>query len=941
MPDASRQDFWKRKLLAFLHDPPCKALNIRDHEKISMSFQRAALPGVDENWLRETARAIKDSDWIASAADRFCFPRGKAPAKFTGQRGATFRHPLGSGEFVMKKLPSVELAEGILQDSFGGIRVDEQAREGDQWRQRFFLYWRRWLEQSVLSDNEPSHASNLAFYPADTRIPDHTVWCHMGLTSALEACRQNNEIRPAFLVFQVGPVQEFIAQARSTRDLWSGSYLLAWLTAHAIKAVTDRLGPDNIIFPAIRGQGIFDVLHRDQIYSKIFYRAGEYDPEEEHSLWRRMYSDGSREDKERVAQRLLTPSLPNRFVALVPENSHECYGDLAEQALRAALAAVSEASWRVFAGLVGDDVKENHLENMHARWQTQVEALPEVSWVEVPWKHSIDEALDDFRKLPINKLQGQTENGKRETEETGRWTPARILDMNNELAKRVEKTGSLRRNSGLLWSLNYHRAEFALAARRNTRNFGQSANAGDQTAAPKDALTGKEEIIGDEDLWGNLRSIENGPFKSSEGPYGAVTLMKRLWWRKEAEFLSDRLGIEDGIRMKTMGIDSTADVAACNKNHDERRAGKSTRLDSYGERKPNDPYVAVIAMDGDEMGKRISGEKNPALLAQVAQAAVPFLKQDLEVPEGLPRALTPSYHMQFSEALTNFATYLADPIVRKHDGVLIYAGGDDVLAMVPATEAVHCAMALRGFFRGVAADLPQAQRKYNLGTVQDGFVCADKAHQLVVPGPNTELSCGIAVAHYQHPLQAIVREAQAAEGRAKGAIEDGGLDRGAFAISLLKRGGETIHWGAKWEYEKEPEHRPEDRTTGVYGALDLYHDFCRLRREKKLSGRFPYALAQLLKPYRLGEPPEELPESHEAFDPDKTIRAELEHVLNRQGDWESEDDRDREEFRTLCHQYLDSLSRHRKDDFVKLFMTATFIERDRAEKKEGNDDDAS
>jgi hypothetical protein len=26
-------DFWKRKLLAYLHDPPSKAVNIADHER--------------------------------------------------------------------------------------------------------------------------------------------------------------------------------------------------------------------------------------------------------------------------------------------------------------------------------------------------------------------------------------------------------------------------------------------------------------------------------------------------------------------------------------------------------------------------------------------------------------------------------------------------------------------------------------------------------------------------------------------------------------------------------------------------------------------------------------------------------------------------------------------------------------------------------------------
>jgi hypothetical protein len=37
------------------------------------------------------------------------------------------------------------------------------------------------------------------------------------------------------LKLQIGPVQDFIAQARSTRDLWSGSYLLSWLMAAGLE----------------------------------------------------------------------------------------------------------------------------------------------------------------------------------------------------------------------------------------------------------------------------------------------------------------------------------------------------------------------------------------------------------------------------------------------------------------------------------------------------------------------------------------------------------------------------------------------------------------------------------------------------------------------------------------------------------------------------------
>jgi CRISPR-associated protein Cmr2 len=43
------------------------------------------------------------------------------------------------------------------------------------------------------------------------------------------------------LKLQIGPVQDFIAQARSTRDLWSGSYLLSWLLAAGLRKLTSGL----------------------------------------------------------------------------------------------------------------------------------------------------------------------------------------------------------------------------------------------------------------------------------------------------------------------------------------------------------------------------------------------------------------------------------------------------------------------------------------------------------------------------------------------------------------------------------------------------------------------------------------------------------------------------------------------------------------------------
>nr|WP_233168310.1 type III-B CRISPR-associated protein Cas10/Cmr2 [Paenibacillus roseus] len=50
------------------------------------------------------------------------------------------------------------------------------------------------------------------------------------------------------MLFSIGPVQEFIAQARKTRDLWFGSYLLAELAKAAAIAFTEHGG--DLIFPA-------------------------------------------------------------------------------------------------------------------------------------------------------------------------------------------------------------------------------------------------------------------------------------------------------------------------------------------------------------------------------------------------------------------------------------------------------------------------------------------------------------------------------------------------------------------------------------------------------------------------------------------------------------------------------------------------------------------
>jgi CRISPR-associated protein Cmr2 len=96
-------------------------------------------------------------------------------------------------------------------------------------------------------------------------------------------------------------------------------------------------------------------------------------------------------------------------------------------------------------------------------------------------------------------------------------------------------------------------------------------------------------------------------------------------------------------------------------------------------------------------------------------------------------------------------------------GRVIYAGGDDVLALLPLSMAIQ-----------VAADL---QRSYTQQAGQ-GFT----------------LSGGVAIAHHQAPLSGVLAAAREAEHAAK---EMYGRD--ALCVTALKRSGEALRVGAHWQ----------------------------------------------------------------------------------------------------------------------------------------------
>ncbi|MCC7020928.1 MAG: type III-B CRISPR-associated protein Cas10/Cmr2 [Ardenticatenales bacterium] len=262
---------------------------------------------------------------------------------------------------------------------------------------------------------------------------------------------------------------------------------------------------------------------------------------------------------------------------------------------------------------------------------------------------------------------------------------------------------------------------------------------------------------------------------------------------------------------------------------------------------------AVIAVDGDRLGDLLLGRSikatwrmvlHPKAVARIEQEAtkavpepwavawLPFLDQ--------PRLVGPSLHAFINRALTAFANRIVPWVVeREFGGRLIYAGGDDVLALAPADDALGIAHRLQELWSApwVHDTRPEAQA-WGAGApwVPDDdmlrFEAHHDGHRLVglpkvgeiVPmlGPHHSLSAGIAYAHFKTPLGLVIDAArQALKEDAKQ-----GAGRSACAERLFTRGGPKLRSVFQWS---EP---------GVDAVVAIRKAF----RDGTLSARMPYKL---------------------------------------------------------------------------------------------------
>jgi len=485
------------------------------------------------------------------------------------------------------------------------------------------------------------------------------------------------------LALAVGPVQEFIAKARRTRDLYFGSWVLSEI-AKAAAARLRELGAE-LIFPA---------------------------PETD------------------LAPDSLT-QVANKILAIVPLGTEPDL-DRRCRTFAAEARSAADARWKRLAEETLAHVrKEKKLRIVEERFHRQIESHLE-------WACAWTPLDDDQRDYQARRDRVELLLSMRKTlrdfpafpGEAG--VPKSSLDGARETVL-VEEDGSRVRAGSAL------RPGEQLCAIGLVKRFG----AGRQPFPSVAHLAASPTIrgcarFGDEKERTVMTELAAGI--DAMGERESVMIMPDLWGRASGAFLFlERLSEDDrqteaGKRVKQAG------------EQFRRLAGEPL------------PYYAILLGDGDRMGETISA------------------------------IASPDEHRRLSAALLLFCDS-AKTIVHQHHGKLVYAGGDDVLALLPVDTALACSRAIRDAF------------------VEQMAACVGKH-------PPT-FSVGLAINHAMDPLETGLENAREAVKAAKD------FGRNALAIVVDKRGGSPVTVVAYWTASPDD---PADAVGAMQHAVGLHLD---------------------------------------------------------------------------------------------------------------------
>lgn len=551
--------------------------------------------------------------------------------------------------------------------------------------------------------------------------------------------------------FTLGPVQGFIADARRLRDFWAGSFILSLLSGHAMVAAKNAKA--DILFPLIDGDPLFDAIRSNDSTAGVYIG-----------------------------------SLPNRFKAEI--SNCPATIDIAQTCKKAvddAWKSICEAIWSEYveaAATKFHGVEPGEGKSTKEIWDRQTTSFWEMAWA-IGEEDDEDGAWLDMRKnwRRLNPKREETgdlcrvmgnwqelsgverfSDGARERQrefwnsvrETAKVSPLDLPDGEYlcalALIKRLfpvhlQHTGGERHEDG-------PRFPGAIPWRPggSTLNIRHWPSTSYVAAVPWLKLAAGDRLTDDQRsrLYDTAKEVLED--KTALKPDGSPDPQKFMGETATKLFDLPRQGLFklDGHLLHDIGIVSFVKERFADEESNAAETARSKLLaalnataKAIGEGgKPIFPsgFYAILRMDGDGIGKLLG-------------------TYETEIKEGLA-------------GFTGKVRDYFDPASGKKNpslGALVYAGGDDVLAVLPVDTAIAAARDIRDLYG-------------------EAFKVACKNDE--AKAVKFTLSASIVYSHFKSPLTAALRLST----EMLDEVAKAGNGRNSIAICIAKAGGLAAEW---------------------------------------------------------------------------------------------------------------------------------------------------
>jgi CRISPR-associated protein Cmr2 len=505
---------------------------------------------------------------------------------------------------------------------------------------------------------------------------------------------------PNYFHFTLGPVQGFIAQARRTRDFWAGSFILSWLSAVAMRAVTAQNGT-KILFPM---------------------------PDENYMAW--LEGDKNKQSKDTPRQ----GGVPNRFLAEIPAQGFN--PDAVVESVQIAWRELAEIVWQ--KDLQAYAAKDSETRKI---WDRQIGGFWEMSWAITDSRE--DSSAIDRRKNIRSHFAPQEPGVKCMVMEgwqelSGIAKPSRDgLDAfwgKLRLKKRDVREGEHLSALAFVKRRFVHYFKDVQVPMGNWIAHGWQLDSGVPSVAYMAAVHWLETLIKQEPV-AKLQALLSAA-DEIDVEYGEWNTDIRCIQQAYAEAEKGKRTIN---RLKRLDGDVFFKTALSNPNmYDQNKVKPMLRaLDALETQAVLSPFYAILLMDGDSLGKHMSD---------------------------------PDKQESISNALKDFTDGVPE-VVYCNNGFLIYAGGDDVLAVLPLEDALPCAVAIRKHYKESFLSCKQDELK------------------------KMTISAAVEFAHIKMPLTKVLRDAHDLLDH----VAKDGCGRDALAVRVWKPGGEALEWAMPFD----------------------------------------------------------------------------------------------------------------------------------------------